>query len=649
MGKGEGAKESKDVKAAESGQNLAAGDDERGTWDNQCDFFLSCLGYAVGLGNVWRFPYLCYEHGGGSFLVAYSLMLLLAGLPLFFMELSIGQYSGLGPTRIFGKLAPAFKGLGYGMLFVTMLVAIYYNMIIAWTLYYTFAGFTSSLPWEFCGNDHNTLTCYQKDQADECNVAGDGFISFYNNTCTPVSDICSSYNMTHVPDQFDQFNYTMCNNGTMDLPLNKVYPRRSASEDYFTRVMLGLDETITWSNYGGLKWDLVLCLLGAWVIVCLCLIKGVQSSGKVVYFTALFPYFVLLCLLIRGALLPGAADGVVFYLQPHLHKLASVKIWSDAATQIFYSLGPSFGGLITLASYNKFSNNCHRDAILIAFCNCATSVFAGFVIFSIIGFMAHESGQPISEVIASGPGLAFVAYPEAVTKFPLSPAWSFLFFLMLLTLGLDSQFTMTETLTTALMDQWPQLRPMKGKVVIGASVVGFILGVPLCCPGGIYMFTLIDSFSASWSLLVLALAEVILIIYVYGVHNFLNNIKEMGIRIPKFLELYWRINWQVFTPVVLFFITIVTWITFKPCQYNGYVFPPLIQTLGWLMACTSIIIAVALSVYEVYTRKNKGKITSNREMLQPTLNWGPAIKKIQPVQNTNNLSEATYNNEGFSS
>merc|ERR1719330_884808 len=173
----------------------------------------------------------------------------------------------------------------------------------------------------------------------------------------------------------------------------------------------------------------------------------------------------------------------------------NIKVWADAATQIFYSLGPSFGGLITLASYNKFSNNCHRDAILIAFSNCATSIFAGFVIFSIVGFMANQAGVSVEDAIASGTGLAFIAYPEAVTQMPFPPIWSFLFFTMLITLGLDSQFTMVETITTAIMDQWPKTRAHKGKVVIGASILGFLLGLTCTTHGGIYMFSLIDMLS----------------------------------------------------------------------------------------------------------------------------------------------------------
>merc|ERR1711874_288307 len=135
---------------------------------------------------------------------------------------------------------------------------------------------------------------------------------------------------------------------------------------------------------------------------------------------ALFPYFVLFILLIRGATLEGAYEGILFYVYPTAEKLEglkNVKVWAAAATQIFYSLGPSFGGLITLASYNKFSNNCHRDAILIAFSNCATSIFAGFVIFSIVGFMANQAGLSVEDAIKSGTGLAFIAYPECTTEY----------------------------------------------------------------------------------------------------------------------------------------------------------------------------------------------------------------------------------------
>ena len=119
----------------------------REEWNNKVEFVLSIIGYAVGLGNVWRFPYLAYKHGGGSFLIPYIIMLFGTGLPLFFMELALGQYAGQGPTKIFGRLAPAFKGLGFAMLLVAFLVSIYYNMIIAWSLFYLGNGFSSVLPW----------------------------------------------------------------------------------------------------------------------------------------------------------------------------------------------------------------------------------------------------------------------------------------------------------------------------------------------------------------------------------------------------------------------------------------------------------------------------------------------------------------------
>jgi len=436
--------------------------------------------------------------------------------------------------------------------------------------------------------------------------------------------------------------------------------RTSASEEYYNRVMLGIEEDTTWENYGGLRWQLVLCLLGAWIIVCSCLIKGVQSSGKVVYFTALFPYLVLLILLIKGATLPGAADGIKFYLQPKLETLKDIKVWGDAATQIFYSLGPAFGGLITLSSYNKFTNNCHRDAVLIALANCSTSIFAGFVIFSIIGFMAKELGQEVGDVIASGPGLAFVAYPEVVTKLPYPPIWSFLFFMMLITLGLDSQFTFMETLVTAVLDQYPDMRKKKHYVVIGSCLAGFFMGLPMCAKGGVFMFTLIDSFSANWSVLLMAITEVLLIMWVYGYTNFFGNIREMGIRLPKVSFYYWSANWFAITPIILGFITITTWVNFTPASYSlmgkiDYLFPNGIQFLGWMMASGPVFIFIGFAIAEYYLRKKAGKAVDIKSMLRPSGKFGPAVRYPTPsVPNVlndggKNLAEAAYTNEAYGS
>lgn len=110
----------------------------------------------------------------------------------------------------------------------------------------------------------------------------------------------------------------------------------------------------------------------------------------------------------------------------------------DAATQVFFSLGPGFGVLLAFASYNEFHNNVYRDAFLTSAVNSATSFLSGFVVFSVLGYMAHKSKQEIKDVAADGPGLVFIVYPEAIATMPGAPFWAVMFFLMLLTLGLDS-------------------------------------------------------------------------------------------------------------------------------------------------------------------------------------------------------------------
>ncbi len=121
---------------------------EKETWSTQYHFILAALGYAVGLGNLWRFPYKMFQHGGVTFLIPYFLVLLFLGIPTFFMELVLGQYVNYGPIKIFGRLAPIFKGLGYSMVAMISCMTVYYNMINCWSIFYFASAFQSQIPWE---------------------------------------------------------------------------------------------------------------------------------------------------------------------------------------------------------------------------------------------------------------------------------------------------------------------------------------------------------------------------------------------------------------------------------------------------------------------------------------------------------------------
>ena len=156
-------------------------------------------------------------------------------------------------------------------------------------------------------------------------------------------------------------NTTHCDGGfgakIIPLDLTLLLKRRSASEDYFSHQMLGLQEENTWENLGNFQTHLVIVLVIAWILVFLSLIKGVQSSGKVVYFTALYPYVILVALFVRGVTLPGAQEGIDWYITPDWDRLLDIGTWGDAATQLFFSLGMSFGSLLTFASYNKLGES----------------------------------------------------------------------------------------------------------------------------------------------------------------------------------------------------------------------------------------------------------------------------------------------------
>ncbi|NXW39822.1 SC6A9 protein, partial [Nyctiprogne leucopyga] len=556
---------------------------KRGNWGNQIEFVLTSVGYAVGLGNVWRFPYLCYRNGGGAFMFPYFIMLVFCGIPLFFMELSFGQFASQGCLGVW-RVSPMFKGVGYGMMVVSTYIGIYYNVVICIAFYYFFVSMTRVLPWTYCSNAWNTPDC-----------AGvlDGNLSSH-----------AALNLTHL--------------------LNTTQKRTSPSEEYWRRYVLDLSDDI--GNLGEVRLPLLGCLGVSWVIVFLCLIKGVKSSGKVVYFTATFPYVVLTILFVRGITLEGALTGIMYYLTPQWDRILDAKVWGDAASQIFYSLGCAWGGLITMASYNKFHNNCYRDSIIISITNCATSVYAGFVIFSILGFMANHLGVDVSKVADHGPGLAFVAYPEALTLLPISPLWSILFFFMLILLGLGTQFCLLETLVTAIVDEvgneWIIRR--KPFVTLGVAVAGFLLGIPLTTQAGIYWLLLMDNYAASFSLVVISCIMCVAIMYIYGHRNYFKDI-EMMLGFPP--PLFFQICWRFISPAIIFFILVFTVIQYRPISYNDYVYPTWAISIGFLMALSSVICIPIYAIYKVCCSEGDTLLERLKNATKASKDWGPALEE----------------------
>ena len=212
---------------------------------------------------------------------------------------------------------------------------------------------------------------------------------------------------------------------------------------------------------------------------------------------------------------------------------------------------------------------------------------------------------------------------------PFPPLWSFLFFTMLITLGLDSQFTMVETITTAIMDQWPATRAHKGKVVILSCIVGFLLGLTCCTRGGIFMFTLIDWYASSWGLLICAFLEVLVVIYLYGPGRFLSNIEEMGIRLSLVMKGYWLLCWVFLTPATLVLVFVMTFIHFSPAespQYSQetYIFPDNIQILGFVMSFSPLAIILIGALVQIIHRLRQGQSVSVSALTSTGEDWGPA-------------------------
>ncbi|XP_039298229.1 sodium- and chloride-dependent transporter XTRP3 isoform X1 [Nilaparvata lugens] len=541
--------------------SVAQGNEERASWDNKMQFMLSIIGYSVGLGNIWRFPYLCQQNGGGAFLIPFLIMLVLEGVPLFLIELGIGQKMRLGSLGVWNTIHPWLGGLGIASCTVTFFVALYYNVIITWCFYYLFNSFQYPLPWASCPRLENGSA------VPECEKSSETAYFWYRTT---------------------------------------------------------LDVSPSMEDSGGLKWWIVLCLLLAWSVVFCIVMKGIQSSGKVVYFTSMFPYIVLTIFFIRGITLKGASAGLVHMYTPKIDMLLNPNVWLDAATQVFYSFGLAFGSLIAFGSYNPPKNNCVRDVILVSTTNALTAIYASVVVFAILGFKARANvdkcifnlklTDPIAansteyldehcslakqlDQAAEGTGLAFIVFTQAIVELPGAPFWAIIFFLMLLSLGIGSQIGILEGMLSCIFDIDFFKRIRKQYLTGFVCITCFCVGLIFATGAGEYWLKLFDSFAGTIGLVMIALLEMIAVMFIYGHEKFTQDIEDMtGYRPGP----YWQITWRFLAPVIMTCI-LVSSIVFRILNKNTYMawdankgetveteYPDWVMVVAILMVCASI-------------------------------------------------------------
>jgi len=571
--------------------------EDRGHWGSKAEFILSCVGFSVGIGNVWRFPYLAYKNGGAAFLIPYAILLIFVGKPLYYLETAIGQYSRCSPLQVW-RCAPIAKGVGFGMVVLSLIVSIYYNVIMAYSIFYVGASIRGAidpegLPWTYCGewwgaNENCTLL--------DSNSTG-GFLGLQR--CNPSENITEeTHNCTYLETPATQF-----------------------LEKYVLEITPGIGEL---GDLGGFNFGLPLCLLFSWLVVFLCLMKGVKSSGKVVYFTATFPYFILFALLVRGVTLEGASVGLEYLFVPKWEKLLEFQVWRNAAEQMFFSLGISWGGLMMFGSYNKFHNKINIDAAVVSSLDFITSIIASCVVFSILGFLATKLDVDIENVAEKGQGLAFIVYPTALAYLPGAWIWAVLFFFMLFFLGLDSEFALLETALTAIYDAYPKLRNHKVKITGISCFVCYLLGLPCTSRAGAYILDIMDTYGAGFAVLWIAFNECVGFMWIYGVRNFSRDLKLMLGTEPGW---FWKITWAVVSPLFLFVILIASVATWTSPKYNGVItYPDWAHTLGWVLVALS---AVQIPLWAIITTvyyAAKGRI---QQAIRPERNWGPGDKEVR--------------------
>ena len=276
----------------------------------------------------------------------------------------------------------------------------------------------------------------------------------------------------------------------------------------------------------------LLCLLVAWGLIFFCIRNGASSVGKVVKFTVFAPVILLVVMAIKGCTMPGALDGLKILFVPDFTQLGDATLWVDAVGQVFYSLSIMMAIMFAYGSYVGDDADIAADAMIIAFSDMAISVLSGIVMFSTMG----GTGM-LDQITESGIGTAFFVYPQAIVNLTdlgwFNAIFGAVFYLMLITLAIDSAFSIVEGVSAAVADKF-HLKPKN--VTLAICAVAGLISIVFVTQAGLAWLDIVDNWANSVNLIIVGVLECIAIGWTFNLRKVL---KEVNKNAKRFVTPYW--------------------------------------------------------------------------------------------------------------
>jgi SNF family Na+-dependent transporter len=601
---------------------------KRERWDSRLIFIFAAVGSAAGLGNLWRFPYLAYKYGGGAFLIPYIIMLFAIGIPLLMLEFSIGQRFQKGAIESMYAVNRNVGGFGLMGIINGFVIVTYYGVVIAWAVIFLLHSFTVA----WAGKE----------------------VTFFYTDVLRLSDGIGSVGGVEVPIlialvavwimiYFSIWKGTKSAGKvvmiTMPLPLllivvlairgvtlgtgsmigissyliptiGKVFTDievwNAAIAQIFFTLTLGFGTMIAYGSYNDRKSELIHSTY--WTTL-------LNSSISLVAGFAIFGTIGFMCFNLAHEGVPGRH--LISYQQSHnineipelepyvktysLEELSSRGVSLDREELSAHDISPSSAiDYKTIAAIQKEKGISAFPALTPSRVDKATSRHFSYE-------YVQENNVPLSkkdvtrfhlnEAKLAGPGLAFIVYPRAIAM--LQPKWiaavfGVLFFITLITLGIDSSFSLVEAISTVVADEVHRRSAQVNRSILALviCVLAFFIGILFTTNGGLYFLDLVDHYVTSYGLVFVGLVQAVAVGWFFDIGHHRHYINSTS---PATLGKWWELCIKYVIPVALVYIFINQLIKDIRTPYEGY--PFWAQFIGWSVLVVPLLISIMFSAY----------------------------------------------------